>query len=69
MKGPCTYSGPFPFPTQSGFGIVSLFKNSDRLVRRYQESLGGTFHRRRSLLLKTGFFRQVSKGAEITKEF
>ncbi len=29
------------------------------LVRRSQYSLAGTFHRRRSRLLKTGFFRQV----------
>jgi hypothetical protein len=32
-------------------GFFSLFRNSDRLA--------GTFHRRRSRLLKTSFFRQV----------
>jgi len=30
-----------------------------QLVRRSQYSLAGTFHGRRSPLLKTGFFRQV----------
>jgi hypothetical protein len=29
------------------------------LVRRSQYSLAGTFHRRRSRLLKTSFFKQV----------
>jgi hypothetical protein len=37
------------------------------LVRRSQYGLGGTFHRRRSRLLKKGFFR-AGKGAENTKE-
>jgi hypothetical protein len=45
LKG--LYSGPFP--TSSRVGIFSLFRNSNRLA--------GTFHRRRSRLLKTGFFR------------
>jgi hypothetical protein len=37
-------------------------RNSDRylqLVRRSQYSLAGTFHHRRSRLLKTGFFGPV----------
>jgi hypothetical protein len=38
------------------------------LVRRSQYSLAGTFHRRRSRLLKTGFFRQVNGANENTKE-
>ncbi len=38
------------------------------LVARSQYSLAGTFHRRRSPLLKTGFSRQAGKGAETTKE-
>jgi hypothetical protein len=37
------------------------------LVRKSQYSLAGTFHRRRSRLLKTGSFR-AGKGAENTKE-
>jgi hypothetical protein len=40
----------------------SLFRNSDRylqLVRISRYSLAGTFHRRRSRSLKTGFFGQV----------
>jgi hypothetical protein len=54
-------------------GFFPLFRNSDRLagtfrgVRRSQYSLARTFHHRRSRLLKTGFFRQVGKGAENTK--
>jgi len=43
----------------------SLSRNSDRMAGTFRWSedpstaLAGTFHRRRSRLLKTGFFRQV----------
>ncbi len=47
-EGP-VLSGHFPMERRAG--IYSLFRNSDRLA--------GTFHRRRSRLLKTGFFRHV----------
>jgi hypothetical protein len=54
--------------------IFSLFRNSDGLagwyfplVRRSEYSLAGTFHRRRSRLLKNKFL-QAGKGAENTKE-
>jgi hypothetical protein len=40
--------------------FFSLFRNSDRQAGYLlSTSLAGTFHRRRPLLLKTGFFRQV----------
>ncbi len=53
-------------------GTFSLFRNSDRLADTFRSSedpsysLAGTFHGKRSRLLKTGFFRHV--GAENTKE-
>jgi hypothetical protein len=36
-----------------------LFLQKAALVRRFQLSLAGTFHRTRSHLLKTGFFMQA----------
>jgi hypothetical protein len=51
-----------PFPSKAELGFFSLLRNSDRylqLVRRSQYSLVGTFHHRRSRLLKRGFFRPV----------
>jgi hypothetical protein len=61
------------FPMESRAGIYSLFRNSDRagwylpLVRRSHYSLAGTVHRRRSPLLKTGFFRLV-RGLKIQRK-
>jgi hypothetical protein len=48
--------------------FLHFFRNSDRQAEYLPStSLAGTFHRRRSRLLKTGLFR-AGKGAENTKE-
>jgi hypothetical protein len=55
-------------------GDFSRLRNSDRLgwylplVRRSQYSLVGTFHRRRSRLLKTGFCRQQVRELKIQRK-
>jgi hypothetical protein len=72
-KRACTQSGPFP-TLRAELGcfhfleiVTGWMVPSHWSVRRSQYSLAGTFHRGKSRLLKTGFFRQV-KGAENTKE-
>jgi hypothetical protein len=60
------YSGHFVHKERAG--IFSLFRHSDRLAGTFSwsedpwYSPAGTFHGKRSRLLKTGFFRQKYKG-------